>query len=407
MSIDALNWAFSQPKRFRDMKPNEQAVLIQLADCHNYDRGCFPSQQYIVERTNLSERSVRDQLDRLRDRGLISWDALHGSGKRLANRYSFAFEAGFQAANPADYQSGDAADDDGQPANSAGDQPANSDTPTGKFQQTNRQISPLHKEEPELEPQENHLREARTSDDEGDEPSEDVRSIERGFRRLTKNWPGFGGMPKEKAERAWFELTADERAEAERKFPGWLALLKAQHKRHTPGPEAYFRGKLWQDVAEPDSPAASRFVQAKPFGPDWAAARMASLLRGPTVTEPTLTRFEMTAIERGMLRRDVVMADKLRSHGWPDVNAMHERADQRKEVSIPREAAAPEGAMEPVPVSSEVFEAWRRLHDEQGWPWVPDPGVLPVVWFPVGGPDGLSAFEARMQAGQGGDHARD
>ncbi len=179
-------------------------------------------------------------------------------------------------------------------------------------------------------------------------------------------------------------------------------MLKSQRKSHTPGPESYFKNRLWQDVAEPDEAAAPQVVSAKPFGPDWSAARMVWLLRGPKGPAPTLTRIEQALIDKGEWSREELLADKLKTRGWPDVNAMHERAEARQPVSISAELAALDGMMEPVPVGSAMFEAWRAHHERRGWPWIPDPGSLPVVWFPTGGPAQLGLFEDAMAAARGG-----
>ena len=69
------------------MKPNEILVLMVLADCHNPVFGCFPSQDYIVSRTNLCKRSVQDQLVRLRARRLIYWDTARDGQRQASNRY--------------------------------------------------------------------------------------------------------------------------------------------------------------------------------------------------------------------------------------------------------------------------------------------------------------------------------
>lgn len=92
MSHAATKWAFDQPELHRDMKPGEWAVLMVLADCHNPVQGCFPSQEYICRKTNLSERAVREQLERLRRRDLIDWKPARENGKRGSNRYLLAFE---------------------------------------------------------------------------------------------------------------------------------------------------------------------------------------------------------------------------------------------------------------------------------------------------------------------------
>jgi hypothetical protein len=76
MSHKATNWAFQQV----DISNSEWRVLAVLADCHNPEHGCFPSQEYILERMgwndekdkgNMSRSSLNVQLNSLEDRGLI------------------------------------------------------------------------------------------------------------------------------------------------------------------------------------------------------------------------------------------------------------------------------------------------------------------------------------------------
>lgn len=98
MSHKATQWAFDQPSEFSDMKPAEWAVLMVLADCHNPLKGCFPSQKYIQKMTNIRERSVRMQLQKLRDRKLVNWDERQAQNRTESHRYYLAFEKGFRPA---------------------------------------------------------------------------------------------------------------------------------------------------------------------------------------------------------------------------------------------------------------------------------------------------------------------
>ncbi|WZH36269.1 MAG: helix-turn-helix domain-containing protein [Microbacterium enclense] len=51
----------------------EKIVLLALADCENGDTlRCDPSQKFIAEKASVSERSVREMLQRLEDKGLIA-----------------------------------------------------------------------------------------------------------------------------------------------------------------------------------------------------------------------------------------------------------------------------------------------------------------------------------------------
>lgn len=157
MSHAATKWAFDQPEVHRDMKPSEWAVLMVLADCHNPVNGCFPSQDYICSKTNLSDRAVRNQLGKLRERKLVAWEAAREEGRRGSNRYSLSFEEDFLPANPAG----------SQPEESAGsstgkiehEQPAN-------FDQSNRQNLPTNPvREPVREPVDETAREVSSAEE--------------------------------------------------------------------------------------------------------------------------------------------------------------------------------------------------------------------------------------------------
>lgn len=94
MSYQATNWAMKQ----RDMKPATKTVLLCLADRHNPDNGCFPSQKRIATDACMSERSVRTHLAELEAMGHLR--RVKGTGgrlKRAATRYVFSFEEGFEA----------------------------------------------------------------------------------------------------------------------------------------------------------------------------------------------------------------------------------------------------------------------------------------------------------------------
>ena len=64
---------------------------------------------------------------------------------------------------------------------------------------------------------------------------------------------------------------------------------------------------------------------------------------------------------------------------------------------------------EPVPVGSDLYQEWKAYHELRGWPFVPDPGRQPVVYFPRGGPSALGQFDEAAQAvlrkERGNEHA--
>lgn len=377
MSHAATKWAFDQPELHRDMKPSEWAVLMVLADCHNPVNGCFPSQEYICSKTNLGERAVRDQLSHLRARGLIAWDATFEDGKRASNRYRLSFESDFQPANSAG-SSGAQATGEIVP-----EQPAESDT-------LNRQNSPPNLvREPVKEPE----REAR------EDVSNGPKKIEEAFWRMVRVWPGQKGMPTARALKLFSALSPQDRAEAERMFPHWLALLKAQKKDHVAAPSTYFEQRLWTDVPEPveAKPAA---MTAPPFGPVWGGVRMRELLK-QAVAAPPPSAWMATLLAQDDAAGRQARLTRQAKHGWPAVNRMHEFAESRKGITVTPDLEALAALMEPVPVRGDLWQLWLSEHEKRGWPWLPDPGQMPVVYFPAGGPAGLEAFQEAVSAANG------
>ncbi|MDG4903192.1 helix-turn-helix domain-containing protein [Mesorhizobium sp. WSM4962] len=372
MSHAATKWAFDQPELHRDMKPSEWAVLMVLADCHNPVNGCFPSQDYICSKTNLGERAVRDQLANLRERGLIAWDAAREGQRRGSNRYRLSFEADFQPAKSAGREEA------APTGENAPSQPAESDA-------LNRQnLPPNLVREPVKEPEERDARE------------KDRKKIEAAFMRMVRVWPQQRGLPTDRAFSAFASLTAEERAEAERKFPHWLALLKAQSKDHVHAPFTYFSQKLWVDVPEPAEEKPTAIV-APPFGPVWSAVRMRALLTMPPAEAPPAKGFMAALLAQDDARGRQARLTRQAAHGWPQVNRMQEAAESRRGITVAPELEALAALMEPVPVNGDLWALWLAEHEKRGWPWLPDPGQMPVVYFPVGGPDGLEAFEQAVR----------
>ncbi|WP_181180094.1 helix-turn-helix domain-containing protein [Mesorhizobium sp. B2-1-3A] len=227
---------------------------------------------------------------------------------------------------------------------------------------------------------------------------EDSKKIDADGWALLKSWPGFDGMPKEPAMRIWRTLDAEERATARRRFLPWLTLLRAQKKSHIPAPSTYLTEKLWQAVPDPaEAPPAP--VLAAPFGKAWGARRAALLLAGSgPLPEPKGFSAKLIS-EGGELGRREELSRQA-TYGFPEVSRMHQLAADGKGWTLRPEVEPAEtvlALMAAVRVGSDEYRAWKALHDERGWPWLPDPGRQEWVYFPVGGPDGLEAFEQAVR----------
>ncbi|WP_323043034.1 helix-turn-helix domain-containing protein [Gemmobacter sp.] len=93
MSHKATNWAFQQ----RGLKPATWRVLVMLADRHNPDNGCFPSQQQLAVDAEMSVSSLNDHLAKLEEIGLIRRVRRINpdTRKQMSTRYIFGFEPDF------------------------------------------------------------------------------------------------------------------------------------------------------------------------------------------------------------------------------------------------------------------------------------------------------------------------
>lgn len=63
-----------------DLKPTEMIVLLKLADnADEINHECFPSVPSIAKQCKVSERTVQRTLDKLKDKGLVSFSLRHRS----------------------------------------------------------------------------------------------------------------------------------------------------------------------------------------------------------------------------------------------------------------------------------------------------------------------------------------
>jgi hypothetical protein len=83
MSVQAMNWAFSQ-----NVPPPQKVVLLALANRANPEGVCWPSHALLAGECSMSERSIARMVTGLRDAGLIDWQPGRlGDGRQTANRY--------------------------------------------------------------------------------------------------------------------------------------------------------------------------------------------------------------------------------------------------------------------------------------------------------------------------------
>jgi hypothetical protein len=210
---------------------------------------------------------------------------------------------------------------------------------------------------------------------EGEREDGGLRGLgERAFRRAFAAWPTFVSDSEPAARAAWGKLSAVERAAAIDRQDDYVAAAgKAGGRKTLCSYGVYLAEKRWEKLPEKQAKPFNEF--APPFGPVWGVWIWQHLISAPD--------------EAGK--------------GWPLVAHLFRKAGFRQGHKFAKRWHDIAGLMEAVPVGSAVFNAWRDEHARRGWPWIPDPGDQPVVFFPKGGPDGLATFEAAIR-GEASDH---
>lgn len=425
MSHDATNWAV----KVRGISCTEARVLWHLADCHNPIFGCYPKQDYLAVACEIDVRSIRRALDALRAKGHINWVEQREGKNRKANRYSLAFEDGFlrhdagaDRENEADNLSGSPDDATGQDCRVEAD---NSDA---------LRRTPVSSIEPVREPVREPVKEeegARAGLDEEDERKLLVRVKALEIGKHNNPWPGAAARSTTSALREFIALSPEHRRMAEERRDAYLAYCERQ-KRPPLWLASYLKEQKFLDIEAfvPRSAAAPHgpeTIDFGPFGPVWAGRRYWSFLSGPVAVDipldlrdrvtsvyETLSRTsERTAsnflnrkgigIEGGTLvfppdfERDEQRRRTMEA-GYPLANQLHEQAKSRAKATTEARFGRLAELCEPVKIDDPVFAEWIAHDERMGWPALPDPGTMPVVYFPRGGPSGLPAFEAAARA---------
>lgn len=137
-------------------------------------------------------------------------------------------------------------------------------------------------------------------------------------------------------------------------------------------------------------------THAPPFGPLWGARLYGLLLAGPDADMRKPSAFMAAMIAKGGEEGERYRLEHQANNGFAKVNSMLIAADEARGCMVEQRFQKLAQGVEPVPVASSVFNAWKAEHARRGWPWLPSTGKQRVAYFPKGGPIGLAAFEAQL-----------
>lgn len=407
MSHDATNWAIKQ----RGIKPALKVVLWNLCDRYHPDNGCFPRQDTLAADCELPRSTLNVYLKELEEAGLIAREQRRdrGSNRQESTRYRFPFEPDFPAltAQKPSPETGHGSEsrNEGEPC------PEN-----GESRVQNLDTNPVR--EPVREPV-TEREGGRDAQEEAQEPqasteAETPASIERSFRRWFPSWPTYVTDSEDAARKAWVDLSPAERSCAVERGADYLDAVKASGRKMICSAAVYLRERRWEKL-----PARAKVEHAPvteaPFGKGWGARRFVELLQ-PHKPLPPFPKFVQQMITEGKLGLHAEERSRMAKFGWPLVSDMHDRAASYRGVLVAASIKDLGADFVGVKVGSDLWFAWKRLHEARGWPWLPETGKQQFVYFPAvpEGAEGdcdslvalaIEAFAATVREVRGDEHA--
>ena len=393
---------------------------------------CFPSVAEIVELSGLDKKTVLKHINIASEEGWIEISQHGYRGQRWKrNEYVAKWPerdlAGHAATTcPKDCEGGGAV-----PPPSQGEKAVET-PPEGGGNDDHKVVEQLHQDKniPENIPKNIPIeRERERADGQETEPAADAPS-RREFKRGHASWPTYLDDSDAEAWKAFCACTAEERREGLARQAEYVAGVKKVGRSLFRRYSAYWAGKFWQKLPAEPAPPPVAPKAAAPFGPVWSQMRFATLLAGPLeLGKPETTRASRLAAynhSRSILGPERAEASYRRmgheigpdgelgfpddfeqriwrehviANGYPKLRRLDQLAGEGRGMLPPEGFAALGNAwFEAVPVGLSTWQAWQRAFERRMWPWLPDTGKQPVVFFPKGGPEGLAAFEAALRA---------
>ncbi|WP_073833039.1 helix-turn-helix domain-containing protein [Pseudovibrio exalbescens] len=408
MSEQSQAWSWRQAIYKSNLPAMTKHVLQTLsAFMNSFGESCYPSVETLAEYTSLSKRAVIDHLRQAREAGWIEVSS-HGfrGQKWKRNEYTPRWpdrdlvascgvindERGGEGGSPPRGKNARGKEAEG----GEGELPPPSkkvvkEVHEGGYRDAPKVVTEVHqdKNSPDNIPIPVQIERERARENPEQVEGADTATVtpetwKRRLKRVHAQWPTFTSDSDAAAEKAWFDLSAEERQAACDLAGAYIEQCKAEGRKKFCSFAVYLSEKRWLKVNAKAGLATAGEV-ARPFGKAWGAARFADLMREPYGVFPKPTGFIAAILERGGPDAERERAQRVARYGWPRVNTMQERAVRSRASITVDGALAPLADMfEPVKVGGEVWQAWRLLHEEHNWPWFGAERDLPEwVYMPA------------------------
>jgi hypothetical protein len=249
----------------------------------------------------------------------------------------------------------------------------------------------------------------RDARDDGSE--EKPEAVERAFRRWYAKWPTRDKDSEYAARKAWQKLSPEQRAACIAKSPTYIERAE-KAKISVPWAGAFLTGRDWEKLEDPKSDVALPMVHG-PYTRAWHAGRCAELLKPASATMPALPPLLRSLVAEGGEKAEAIMRERRVKHGWPKVNTMDERAQDRKGMTVAPNVFRISEGFDKAHRNGDLSGAWERLFAGIGLPWLPAPSGVEWFFFPAISCDitdldtavgeAWSAFERQVNEGNSND----
>lgn len=366
--------------------PCRKLVLLKLIDaCEDDGSRIFPAVATIAKAAQCSARQVQRELALFVQVGLLSIVREGGRGPKSTREYQMDVrflrrieEGGWDAIAGSDKGDTVSPLDDDEKGDIGDTERVTPETAKGD---TACHPTPQY---PSIDPSDEREARGRAGDacsDLGDdEPQATRETWVKRLKRAHQAWPTFVSDSAPAAEKAWFDLTPAERETAAERIGDYLAAAKAGGRKTVCSFGVYLAEKRWEKLPEKTQEEAPPEIAA-PFGKSWGALRFAALLAGPGPL-PRPTAFIERMIAAGDEAGERERLAHLARHGWPEVNAMHEKAATGGGVPAAAALKPLELLFGRVRTDGDMWAAWERLHRRSGWPWLDTTRPPDFVWLP-------------------------
>ncbi|QRM36963.1 helix-turn-helix domain-containing protein [Rhizobium rhizogenes] len=389
------------------LKGSDLKVLCLLGTYTNKEGWCRRSQVKMAEQLGCGRSTVQDSLNRLSDIGAVEKRKVDSvDGRDSAHWYRVILDRVVGANVFTAFDEEDEEEFGPISGLRAGETPAGTPAPPAGIPAPPAGPRPAPPAGSGPAPINDTLNDPSNDRERGrDAGDEDSKKIIRDFKRWYPTWPTYIGDSEDAAQRAFFALSAEERATCLDRTPDFIKAVKAIKGGKFTYASVYLKGKAWEKLGDPKSELATPVVH-NPYSRAWMALRLAELLKPMATAMPVLTAFQRAQVASGGDAARQVERERREKYGWPKVNTMHEFSERAQGSTVPAPLVVISEGFEKVHRDSDLAAAWRDLHARKGWPWLPIPSGVNWLFFPAGEPaEAMAEFERAISEGRSNDDA--